>query len=143
LAIYAAITGVGCGGFLATTDQPSKHATDWQVPVAYVVTAILLLPAACLLFTQQRAALRAAQFLLLVGGVGVASEAALVYVDIEHPGGAVGKSLVNAPAILIALLILGVVLFAFVRLTLLLMSRNGVNGEQAEPEPGAADSPGS
>jgi NADH:ubiquinone oxidoreductase subunit 6 (subunit J) len=110
-------------------NEPVQQETDWLVPVVYVVTALFLLTAACLLFTLQRAALRAAQILLLAGGVGVVYGAVLVYKDSQRPsGGSLGKALVNVPAVIVAVVMIVIILFSIVRTRILLDKRDGVNG---------------
>jgi hypothetical protein len=73
--------------------------------------------------------LRAAQFLLLAGGVGVVYGAVLVHQDSQRPGGSVGKALVNIPAVIVAVVMIVIILFSIVRLRILLDKRDGANGQ--------------
>jgi hypothetical protein len=110
---------------------------DWFVPVAIIVTAVLLIPAGCLLFARRRAALWAALILLLAGASAAAYEAVLIYRDNQRPGGAIGKALVGQPVFFITLMAIVVVLFALVRLSQVLMRRDGADGRDAAEIPAA------
>jgi hypothetical protein len=116
------------------SDAPVRE-KEWLGPLAYVLTAAALLPAGLLLYTRQRLALSLAMFLLLAGGLGLASQAFLMNSQLQHPGGAVGKALVVMPAILLALLMVMVDLFAFIGLMQFLATKDSRGPAGSLPEP--------
>ncbi len=128
LAIYSAATGSFCGALPLALTDPYKETTDWALPLVFALTAIVLLPGACLLYARRSGLLKVAALLLLIGGVGVASEVVIVIIDGQRPGGAVGKALVDVPAILIAVTVFCIIIFALARLAVLI-ARSKAGGQ--------------
>jgi hypothetical protein len=149
-ALYGMVTGVFCFTTLFVEQTPPRpnpqnnppnilDAYGWILAIAFVVTGIALVFGGCSLFIRRLAALRAALVLLLVGVLGLLSEAVIIaiatYQLIEHPGSSTGglAALITVPMVLMAAIWAVIVLITAIKLS------QRISGE-TKPSPSGARS---